>query len=503
MKNYIDKMFDNDELKKRIGSLSKWDKKDIISESKKEETKEIKKEKLTLSGLYEVSEKASKLARGESLVTEEKAEEPKETISEAVTQEGTLPNEKKTFLISVFGLDGKVARKYKVETDKREEDMKFELSSQLKKGEKMVVEPFAKKLPGADNLSEEALNDKKAWDAMQKEVKAFVAEKKLKLNDKQINRVTAHCLRNKKPGIKSDKFIDYIKTKVLKNVDEAVLNEGYTHYFNPKKSFTTEQWDAIMTIAKKAISEAKAKGIVIAGSDGTGEPVITPSMIVFNGDASEDLDHETFALTKKKGHGDFVKTARKPYDEVVVKILSFIHKNFPYTLELKSDGGMEVFNESVPTDETNKYLVKIYGLDGKCSRKYEVSTDKREEDIKFEISGQLKKGEKVIVKPFAKELIGRDNLSESPEAMKMSDADLEKIKDTHPLIYYSAKGNIEMVKKILSGNKSPEIGEGGEEMGISEEFDMKKMRKINPTDSPLIKAVKMGDISAVKAILEA
>ena len=95
---------------------------------------------------------------------------------------------------------------------------------------------------------------------------------------------------------------------------------GYTHYFKMDEPLV------IMPLQKKLIQEVLKKenkgGNVLFGADGTGKPVFNDKEILLNGNALTDEDHETFGVEfGKRKNFDFCKTARKPYDLAVCKIL--------------------------------------------------------------------------------------------------------------------------------------------------------------------------------------
>ena len=79
-------------------------------------------------------------------------------------------------------------------------------------------------------------------------------------------------------------------------------------------------------------------------SNGNGDigrkPVFTKHDIMFNGVG--DDSHETAVVYKQASSFEFCKTARKPYDSVVVEFYKLIRKHAPSTI-LSSDGGDEVF----------------------------------------------------------------------------------------------------------------------------------------------------------------
>ena len=121
---------------------------------------------------------------------------------------------------------------------------------------------------------------------------------------------------------------------------------GYTHYHNQVRSFTDTEWDLIITGATDIVEQAQSSGVTICGWDGTGEPELTDELISLNGTDRNDCGYETFLVKKNEDDNfNFCKTARKPYDSVVVSILAWIDKVAPGALELGSDGGMEVFEE--------------------------------------------------------------------------------------------------------------------------------------------------------------
>ena len=130
--------------------------------------------------------------------------------------------------------------------------------------------------------------------------------------------------------------------------DEDVYNQGhyasiekqagYTHYWRMARDFTSEEWSEIRVQTLGIISDAQRAKIVLAGSMGTGKPKVTPTMIAINGSSELGEDYEPFVLTRKKDDG-FCKTAQRPYDAVVVSILSAAQDIAPDAIKVKSDGG--------------------------------------------------------------------------------------------------------------------------------------------------------------------
>ena len=123
---------------------------------------------------------------------------------------------------------------------------------------------------------------------------------------------------------------------------------GYTHYFTQKGETPNEQdWQGIKLRARSILQ--RHIDIVCREYDSMSEfPLIDDDCIMFNGMADEG--HEAFFIAKDQKGFSFCKTAQKPYDEVVVKILKMVQSECPGWLELSSDGdindGPKVFGSS-------------------------------------------------------------------------------------------------------------------------------------------------------------
>ena len=97
---------------------------------------------------------------------------------------------------------------------------------------------------------------------------------------------------------------------------------GYTRYWvRTDKKVNRELVDAINAI----LSDCRNRGIIIKNGWGEGSPIVNEDEgILFNGDASTGLDHETFYITNNEqelNNWEFYKTARKPYDYAVRRAL--------------------------------------------------------------------------------------------------------------------------------------------------------------------------------------
>jgi len=109
---------------------------------------------------------------------------------------------------------------------------------------------------------------------------------------------------------------------------------GYTHYWSGTPIFTPHASVDIRKIIR-------ASGVKIAGSLGTGLPLVDLKGVIFNGQVPDD--YETFALGSSDGAAidfDFCKTAHKPYDIVVCAILLRVIEDSP-NFSVSSDGDWE------------------------------------------------------------------------------------------------------------------------------------------------------------------
>lgn len=114
---------------------------------------------------------------------------------------------------------------------------------------------------------------------------------------------------------------------------------GYTHYWKQTSDFTIGEWKRIKKGAELII---KTTNVPLSDSEGNPKtsPDITTKFISFNGDG--DDAHETFYISKiRRKDFNFCKTARKPYDEVVVAILLLIEYIAPEKFIWSSDGNEE------------------------------------------------------------------------------------------------------------------------------------------------------------------
>lgn len=114
---------------------------------------------------------------------------------------------------------------------------------------------------------------------------------------------------------------------------------GYTHYYRNKKAFTDAEWQALCEDARKLFADSPVPLANGLGDEGT-SPVIDSAHIIFNG-VGED-SHETAIVSRVATGFEFTKTARKPYDSVVIEFFKLIRKYDP-NVRLSSNGGEEIF----------------------------------------------------------------------------------------------------------------------------------------------------------------
>lgn len=156
---------------------------------------------------------------------------------------------------------------------------------------------------------------------------------------------------------------------------------GYTHYWIPKES-TKEDFKKFSAACKKLYDSLPEKTdtaggyssddpLEIRGGMGEGEPKFDPEAVWFNGNEERDLDHETFLIERNDVNWAFCKTARKPYDLLVVACLLAAVDFLDY--RFSSDGFNDYFNErnSVHIHECDnllpalKYYNDVMGTDYK------------------------------------------------------------------------------------------------------------------------------------------
>jgi len=135
---------------------------------------------------------------------------------------------------------------------------------------------------------------------------------------------------------------------------------GYTHYWNLKKKTkkTAEQvkiaFNEVAILFEKLPQNSTNAGgyytdepLRLFGGDGTSKMHISDDTLIFNGDAKQSLDHETFYFDLTNlGEFEFCKTARKPYDfAVCVALLAMANHIQGFTFS--SDGDLEDWKPAI------------------------------------------------------------------------------------------------------------------------------------------------------------
>lgn len=127
---------------------------------------------------------------------------------------------------------------------------------------------------------------------------------------------------------------------------------GYSHYWTVPRADRdyVAAWPTILDDTRRIIDLVREHGVVIAGYDGWRRPTLHVGghSIALNGDASTDLDADTFALTSPlpfaPGRARTVnvcKTNRKPYDAAVAAVLLRCALLLPDVFLIRSDGAWD------------------------------------------------------------------------------------------------------------------------------------------------------------------
>lgn len=118
---------------------------------------------------------------------------------------------------------------------------------------------------------------------------------------------------------------------------------GYTRYWSRTNKPITEEF---IEEVNEILKDCARKGIAIRDYDGIRKPTVSLECIAFNGNGKEGLDHESFVIDNNESDFEFCKTARKPYDYAVRKVLRLAEKH-GLVYDIASDGR----NEKVYSDE--------------------------------------------------------------------------------------------------------------------------------------------------------
>ncbi len=108
---------------------------------------------------------------------------------------------------------------------------------------------------------------------------------------------------------------------------------GYTHYWTDEGQGKIPA-DAVARI-RRVTEEAYLQGLIQREDDDPRPPLVTANEVRFNGVGDEG--HDAFRFAPGDDAFCFCKTARKPYDAVVMRVLLILAYYRP-GLEIRSDG---------------------------------------------------------------------------------------------------------------------------------------------------------------------
>ena len=126
---------------------------------------------------------------------------------------------------------------------------------------------------------------------------------------------------------------------------------GYTHYMRQSGDLEPG-WDAFTEDVRGVIDEASRGDIGVAGADGYDAAAVGDDAIILNGRRFPTIDgeygdYEALVIdrrsdrVRRSSRGDrfsFCKTARLPYDVVVVAVYAIVSERWPEAVEVSSDG---------------------------------------------------------------------------------------------------------------------------------------------------------------------
>lgn len=122
---------------------------------------------------------------------------------------------------------------------------------------------------------------------------------------------------------------------------------GYTHYWYRVREIELDVYFKILTDFKRLLPVLTKEGVRLAGSGGTGDPVIKDENLLFNGVGAER--YEDFVFPRKLrlwGEPDendqyfqFCKTSSYPYDQAVIAFLLIAKHHLQQDITVQSDVG--------------------------------------------------------------------------------------------------------------------------------------------------------------------
>jgi len=129
---------------------------------------------------------------------------------------------------------------------------------------------------------------------------------------------------------------------------------GYTHYFKQIPELPENKWNPFIEEVRTTLKDATN---IQFDFNVNSPPQIDSEIVRFNGIGNQG--HETFffprlweaqsweTLDDNGRYFNFCKTAQKPYDIHVVKILMLVEKHFGDDVEIDSDGDWENIKKQI------------------------------------------------------------------------------------------------------------------------------------------------------------
>lgn len=115
---------------------------------------------------------------------------------------------------------------------------------------------------------------------------------------------------------------------------------GWTHYWERPTELPAQPFsDAVRDL----MSLTAASSICVGGFDGTGDPVLEPDHVVFNGQSSQavepfEISRVEFERQGRKSVVSYCKTSKMPYDLLVQGALIIFRHHLGRSFQVTSDG---------------------------------------------------------------------------------------------------------------------------------------------------------------------
>ena len=119
---------------------------------------------------------------------------------------------------------------------------------------------------------------------------------------------------------------------------------GYTHYWE-YEDLNVKIFKSVIKDMKTLIHKSKKLKIPLAGGNGSGNPIINDSGIIFNGKGEDS--YETFSIKPNTPSLNFCKTGRKPYDIYVTSCLVILKYYYKDEITIHSDGELYEWEDSI------------------------------------------------------------------------------------------------------------------------------------------------------------